>query len=287
MIRRSLLVISAALLLLPAAGCIVTRSSYEMKAKESDTLREALASMNREKRKMAEENAELAKQVASCKETEAALSSRAREMEASQKRLEEAIPGSRQTSDGNRIPREKFIDELLEREKATGKRLQELSARNEGYERDLDRMRRETVARDREVAEFREKLSILVPRTESRDASRRRDETLAGLAADLGKVSPEINVTTLGPALRIVVPEKLVVRERGGKLTDMGTAIVSKVSGAVSDLPTASLLVIAGGKSVAEAVRSVASSNGRIPKERLLSHVRDKDRTAEFLLIAQ
>ena len=268
-------------------------------------MRDALASLNRDKAKLAEENAKLSKQVASIKDAEAALSSQVKEMEASLKRLGEAMPDSRPAFNGNRITRERFIEELLEREKATGRRLQELSARNEGYEQDLERMRRESAARDREVSELKEKLSILVPRgeqlqgernilsgrverlqEEQRNTLRLRDEKLARLAADLGKVSPEIDVTPLGPALRIVMPERLVVRGSSGKLTKMGTAIVSKVSGAVSDLPSASLLVIAGGQAVAETVRSAASSTGRIPKERLLSHVRDKDRTAEFLLIA-
>jgi septal ring factor EnvC (AmiA/AmiB activator) len=147
--RRSLLVISVAILLVSGAGCIVTRSSYEMKAREADSLRDALASLNRDKAKLAEENASLSKQVAACKDEEAALSSQVKAMEASLKRLGEGMPGSPQAFDGNRITRERFIDELMEREKATGSRIQNLSERTEKCERELERMRRGTAAPDR------------------------------------------------------------------------------------------------------------------------------------------
>jgi chromosome segregation ATPase len=147
--RRCLLVISAALLLLSGTGCIVTTSSYEMKAREADSLRDALASLNREKAKLAGENEALSKQLASCKETGAALSSQVREMEASLKRLGEGMQGSPQEFEGNRITRERYIDELLEREKATGKRLQALFERTERCEQELKRMRRGTAAADR------------------------------------------------------------------------------------------------------------------------------------------
>jgi phage shock protein A len=147
--RRYLLVISAAVLLFSGAGCIVTRSSYEMKAREADSLRDALASLNRDKAKLVEENASLAKQAAAGKDAEAALSSQVKEMEASLKRLGEGIPGSPRAFDGNRITRERFIDELLEKEKATGSRIQELSERTERCERELEGMRRATAAPDR------------------------------------------------------------------------------------------------------------------------------------------
>jgi hypothetical protein len=276
-----------------------------MKTRETDSLRSALASLNREKSKLAEENAALSKQVAAGKETEAALSKQVKEMDDSLKRLGEGLTGSRQSYSGGRITRDQFVNELLERERATGRRIQELAARAEGYEKDLERIRRETAVRDQEVAELRNKLSVLVSREEQlqrernilsgrveriqeerREASLHRDEKFSRLSADLGKVSPEIEVTPLGSALRIVVPERLVVAERSGNLTKTGASIVSKVSGVMSDLPYASLLVIAGGKAAAEAVRAAAASDGRIPKERLISHVREKGRTAEFLLIA-
>ncbi len=304
MIRGCLFAVPVAVLLLSGAGCIVTRTSYELKARETDSLRSALGALNREKSQLEEENAALSKRVAEGKEAEAALSKQVKEMDESLKRLGEGLTGSRQPYNGTRITRDRFIDELLERERATGRRIQELTARAEGYEKDLDRMRREAAAREAEVADLGNKLSVLASREEQllrerailsgrverireerTGSSLRREETFSLLSAGLAKVSTEIDVTPLGPVLRIVVPERLVVGERGGNLTKTGASIVSKVSHAVSDLPHASLLVIAGGKAAAEAVR--AAADGRIPRDRLLSHVREKGRTAEFLLIAQ
>lgn len=73
---------AAAVLLLAGPGCIVTSATYQMKTKEADTLREAMASLSREKAKLAEENAALSKQVAACKDAGAALSARLAEKDA-------------------------------------------------------------------------------------------------------------------------------------------------------------------------------------------------------------
>jgi len=166
---------------------------------------------------------------------------------------------------------------------------EDTESRHEVYQLHDDRRTHRRRRRDALLLRERAILSGRVERIreERTESSLRREKTFSLLSADLGKVSTEIDVAPLGPVLRIVVPERLVVGERGGNLTKTGASIVSKVSDAVSDLPHASLLVIAGGKAAAEAVRAAAASNGRIPRDRLLSHVREKGRTAEFLLIAQ
>ena len=132
---------TVAALLLCGPGCIVTSSTYEVKAREADTLRDALGSLNREKAKLIQENEELSRQAASCKEDRKALSSQVSELEVSLKRLEEGMPGPAPTSGGSGVSRQQFVDELLEREKATGRRLQELSERTERCERELERIR--------------------------------------------------------------------------------------------------------------------------------------------------
>jgi hypothetical protein len=126
LIWRSLFAIPAAALLLSGAGCIVTKSSYEMKVTETDTLRSALGALNREKAKLAEENAELAKQVAACREKEGVLAGQVKEMDESLNR---------------RKSRDRFIDDLLEWEKETGQRMQELAERAEECEQELARRR--------------------------------------------------------------------------------------------------------------------------------------------------
>ncbi len=261
MIRRSLFAFPVAALLLCGGGCLVTKSSYDLKARENDSLREAVASLNREKARLAEENAELSKQVAAGKRTEAALSAQVREADKSLERLGEGMTGSPRIYDKGQTTREQFIDGLLEVERTTGLRMQELSARVECCEKEL---------------------SLLRSNASSREHGAGR---LAALSADLAEVSPEIGITPIGPSLRIVVPERLLVGERGACLTKTGAAIVSKISGAVSELPSASLLILTGGKASAETVRAAAASNGRIPRERLHSRVGERGGTAELFVV--
>jgi hypothetical protein len=277
---------AAAVLLFAGSGCIVTGTTYEMKAKEADSLRDAMASLNREKGKLAEENATLAKQVATCKESEASLSARLAEKEESLKRLSGDLAAARQIYEGSRDTREQFIDELLEKEKTTGKRLQELSARVERDERELELLRREAAARELESRE-RDILAGRLERLqeERRETATRRDERLAALSASLGNLSREVSVSPMGPALRVVVPEKLVVRDRDGSLTELGAALVSQLAAAAADLPSSSLVVIAGGKASAETLRKAAARD-KVPQERLFSLVRAKEPRAELLLVA-
>jgi len=305
LIPRSRLAFTAiAALLFSGSGCIVTQTTYEMKTKEADSLREAMASLNREKAKLAEGNEALSKQVTAGKETEASLSARLKERDDSVKHLSDEIATARQSYEGTRTTREQFINELLEKEKATGKRLQDLAARAEGCERDQERMKAETAARDQELSGLRKQLEAALPASEAarrerdilsgrverlqeerRESDKRRDDILAGLAADLEKLSPEVSVFPMGPAIRIVVPERLALKDRGGKLTELGSAMVSRVAGAAAGIPSASLVVIAGGKASVETLRG-AAAGGKIPEGRLFPHVREKDRQAELLLIA-
>jgi hypothetical protein len=136
LIRRHLFAIPAAVLLLSGAGCIVTKSSYDMKTAETDTLRSALAELNREKARLAAENAELSKQGVACREKEAALAAQVKQMDQSLKRLGEGLTGSRPADDRRRMTREQFIEDLIESERATERRMRDLAARAEACERD-------------------------------------------------------------------------------------------------------------------------------------------------------
>jgi len=281
---------AVAVLLFAGSGCIVTGTTYEMKAKEADSLRDAMASLNREKGKLAEENATLAKQVAAGKETEAALSARLAEKDESLKRLSDDLAAARQVYEGSRGTREQFIDELLEKEKATGTKFQELSARAERDERELAELRKKLEAGIPESESARRERDILAGRVERlqeerREAATRRDDRLAALSASLGKLSREVSVSPMGPALRVAVPEKLVVKDRGGRLTELGAALVSLLAEAAADLPSSSLVVITGGKASADALRDAAARD-KAPEGRLFTHVREREPRAELLLIA-
>ena len=150
--------LAAASVLLFCAGCIVTNSTYEAKVREVDVLRDAYASLNREKSKMAAEVEALTKQVALEKTSGGMLAGQLREKEEALKRLGGELEAVRKASEGTRLTREQFIDELLAKEKATGKRLQELSSRLDACGEELSRERRESADRDRELEELRKKL---------------------------------------------------------------------------------------------------------------------------------
>jgi len=150
--------LAAAAALLSCAGCIVTSSNYEAKVREVDVLRDAYASLNREKTKLAGEVEALSKESAREKATGEALAGQLREKEESLKRLSGELEAVRRASEGSRTTREQFIDELLAKEKATGKRLQELSSRADACAEELARERRESADRDRELAELRKRM---------------------------------------------------------------------------------------------------------------------------------
>jgi outer membrane murein-binding lipoprotein Lpp len=74
--RRILITLAAVATLLPCAGCIVTTSTYEAKVRETEALRDAYASSNREKSRLAGEVETLSKRVAGQEATIERLSAR-------------------------------------------------------------------------------------------------------------------------------------------------------------------------------------------------------------------
>jgi len=75
--RRILITLATVAALLSCAGCIVTASTYDAKVREVETLRDAYASTNREKSRLAGEVETLSKQVAGQNIALQELSSRA------------------------------------------------------------------------------------------------------------------------------------------------------------------------------------------------------------------
>jgi len=71
-----MITLAAVAALLSCAGCIVTSSSYDAKVREVEALRDAYASSNREKSRLAGEVETLSKQVAGQEATIERLSAR-------------------------------------------------------------------------------------------------------------------------------------------------------------------------------------------------------------------
>ena len=295
--RAALLALS-----LLAGGCMVTSSKYEMKTKEADTLREAVAATSKEKNVLEARNEALQKQLADAKEAEAALTAKTQAQEADIRRMADELASARKNYEGTRITREQFISELLEKEKATGKRIQDLGEKSQACELALENLRKESAGRDSELAELRKsgekpdgealkrERDILLGRVERlteerKQEEKRRDDRFSSLAESIGKISRDVAVTPLGPALRVILPEKLLSAKGKNSLSEGARKVIALVGKAAAEFPTSSVLLSTGGKKVAGEIRSALAEAGKIPPERIPARIYEKEKGAELLIL--
>jgi len=282
---------------------MVASSKYEIKTKEADALRDAVAASNKEKTVLEAKNQALQKQLADGKDAEAALAARVQAHEGEIRRMSEELASARKNYEGTRITREQFISELLEKEKATGKRIQGLSERAQACEQALENLRKESAARDSEPAELdksaerpgdnemlKRERDILLGRVERlmeerRQEEKRRDDRFAALSEAIGKASRDVSVTSLGPALRVVLPEKVLSAKGKTTLSEGGKKTIALVGKAAAEFPTASILVSTGGKKIAGEIRAALADAGKIPGERIPVKLYEKEKGAELLLL--
>lgn len=288
-----------------AAGCLVTGTTYETKTREADALRDALAAASKEKSQVSAQAEALRKQLADEKETSAGLSARLKTQDEDIRRMSDELASARKNYEGTRITREQLITELLEKEKATGKRIQDLSVRGQALETEAERLRKEAADREILIAELRRKAEttpdaaalarerdILRGRVERLSEERsheekRRTERLAALAEAAGKAAPGVTSSALGPALRIVVPERLLARTPGkGELPDPVKAVIAEIGKAAGDLPQASVIVAASAQKTAEDLQAALSGTAGLPRGRILVSPGGKEKGAELFLLA-
>lgn len=263
-------------LCLAAGGCVVASSKYEIKTKEADALRDAVAAANKEKTVLEARNEALQKQLADGKDAEAALASRVQAQEGEIRRMSEDLASSRKNYEGTRITREQFISELLEKEKVTGKRIQDLNEGAQACEQALEKYRRE-----RDILLGRvERLT-----EERRQEEKRRDDRFAALSEAIGTASRDVSVTSLGTALRVVLPEKVLFAKGKTTLSEGGKKTIALVGKAAAEFPTASILVSAGGKKIAGEIRAALADAGKIAGERIPVRLYEKEKGAELLLL--
>lgn len=288
---------------LAAGGCMVTSSKYEMKTKEADTLRDAVASANKERTVLAARNEALQKQLADLKNSEAALSARIQAQDEEIRRFGEEFASARKNYEGTRITREQFITELLEKEKATGKRIQELNAKAQACEASLEALRREAAVRDAELGHLRDQegkpvdndalkreRDTLLGRVERlteehRNEEKRRDDRFAALAGSIGKISGNAAVHILGPSLSVSLPENLLFQKGKTVLSEAGRKVSASVGKVATEFPSASIVISAGNKKIAGEIRAALANPGKIPPDRILTRVREKEKGAELLLL--
>lgn len=282
---------------------MVTSSKYEMKTKEADALRDAIAGMNKEKSVLEARIEALQKQLSDEKEAQEDLSARVKAQEAELQRSTEELASARKSYEGTRITREQFISELLEKEKATGKRIQELNARAQSCETALENLRRGSAAGDGEQAgvkkngdapgdyeELKRERDILLGRVERlteerKEEGKRRDDRFATLTEAIGKVSRDVSVTPLGPALRVALPDNLLSAKGKSQLSPGGRKIVEEVGKAAAEFPKSSVLLSMGGKKIAAEIRSVMAAAGKLPPGRIHYSPRGQEKGAELLLL--
>lgn len=282
---------------------MVASSKYEIKTKEADALREAVAAANKDKTVLGARNEALQKQLADAKDAEAALAARAQVQEGEIRRMSEELASTRKNYEGTRITREQFISELLGKEKVTGKRIQDLSERAQACEHALEILRKESAARDSELGEYKNtaekpgdnealkrERDILLGRVERlteerRLEEKRRDDRFAALSEAIRKASRDVSVTSLGPALHVVLPEKSLSAKGKTMLSEGGKKTIALVGKAAAEFPTASILVSTGGKKIAGEIRAALADAGKIPAERIPVKLYDKEKGAELLLL--
>jgi hypothetical protein len=282
---------------LGSGGCLVTTSTYEAKAKEAETLRDGLASTNKEKTLLEEKYVTIQKQLSEEKKANAALSSRVRGQEEELGRTKKELSSLAKKYEGTRITREELISELLEKEKATGKRIRELNARAQFCETDNERLRKEAVARETTISELeiraaetsdretlRKERDILLNtiehiREENLQEARRRDLRFAELAKTFSGISPRIAAMPVGPAMRILVPDNILFRKGTSILTEDGKKVVGEVGRTASEFPTAEILI------TARNIQIVLTKGHSLPTGRVLISAGSRDRETELLLI--
>jgi hypothetical protein len=286
--------IPLAVLCLAAGGCMVASSKYELKTREADVLRDAVASANKEISVQAARNESLRKQLADEKEAGEALDARAKAQEADIRRMEEELASARKNYEGTRITREQFISELMEKEKATGKRIQELSARAQACEASLEAIRKEAAERgsgtEGDGDALKRERDILLGRVERlteerRQEEKRREDRFSALAEAIGKVSRDVAVTPLGPALNVAIPERALRAKGRDALSEGGKKVIALVEKTAAEFPQASVLIVAGRKNSAGEIRTVIAAPGKVPRERIHVKINEKEKGAELLLM--
>lgn len=304
------LVIPAALSVL-ASGCLVATSRFEEKVAESDNLRDALAAASKDRTALAARNEALQKQLSDTKETAENCAIKARSQEAELSRLTGELSNAKRSYEGTRITREELITELMEKEKATGRRIQDLTGRAqtcdaecERLKKEIERTTREIAARDAQIAEIQERLKkaegddglrrerdILLGRIERltedrKDELKRREARFEAAVGAIRAAAPAVSASASGPVLHVALPEKSVFKAGGQELSDAGKAAAAETAVTLAEFPEARAIVNAHpeGKAMKAVVSEIVDA-GKAPAERVIAGTREKDGGVDLLVI--
>ncbi len=293
--RKRLAVWGALLVLfLAAGGCAGTRSPYEKKTREADVLREEVARVKKENSVLAARNESLQGRLAIEKDSAAKLSARLQAQEAENRRMSERPASARKSSE--RTPGTRESSELLEKEKAAGKRIQELNARVQACELALDALQKESSARESGTATgadseaLERERDILLGRVgrlteDRRQGEKRRDDRLAALTKSIGEVSNDVTVARLGPAVRVLLPEKVLFAKGKTTLSEGTRKVVAEVGKVTEEFPMSSILLSTGGRKLAADIRTALIGSRKIPRARIHLIYDEKEKGVELVLL--
>jgi hypothetical protein len=81
------------------------------------------------------------------------------------------------------------------------------------------------------------------------------------------------------------LPENMLLQKGKTILSDVGRKVIAEVGKAAAEFPSASIIVLTGGKKLAGEIRAVLANPGKIPPGRILLKLREKEKGAEVLLL--
>lgn len=260
------------------------------KEAEADALREAIAASNRSNAACEARGADLSRDLARERKRADELDAKAKGQEEEIGRMRGRLTETKREYEGTTTSREELIRELLEKEKGTGKRIQELALRAssaeetaDGLRRDLAASRGEAEAARAEVQELRRALEkkpteeelrherdLLLGRVERLaeergETAKRRWRILDGLATKLASLVPGADAARHGALLRVTFPE-------GPKDGGVPKEWPEAARAAAEDLREEGgcVLALCGAGAAADAVRSAVLADGRFPADGVL-----------------
>jgi len=288
---------------LGTGGCVVTTSKYEAKTREADSLRDALASASKEKNTLEARDEATRKQLSDEEKRNTALSSRNRELEEDLGNVKEELASIAGKYEGTRITREELISELLEKEKATGKRIQELGAMAQQCDMERERLQKEGIERQDTISALEKRITetadretlrrerdILLGRIERikeerLQEARRRDLRFAELAKTFSGISSRIESARVGPVMVVRVPDTVLFRKGKSSVSSAGKKVVREVGNTATEFPAAAIIVTAGEKSKAEEILTLLTKTHSLPREQVYSDAGSGTRVTELLLV--
>ncbi|GAB4368597.1 MAG: hypothetical protein Kow00128_14070 [Deltaproteobacteria bacterium] len=293
-----------AALTLATGGCVVASKRFDAKVREADALRDALASVNREQQALQARVEALSKSLAeetdSRKRCETEARGREEELLALRREFEEAS----RAYEGTRLTREQFITELLEKEKVSGKRIQEWNTRALACEAERESLRKETASLKQNIAELEARVAetpdraalrmerdILAGRVdrlmeERRLAEKERSARFDALVRDLSAISSEVSAVRAGTVLLLRIPGHLLRPGKKKALPKPAERILHAVGTSAAALPTATIVVSAEEPATSESIRDLLGRESNLSGERIrVAPGRGGNGSAELLLV--